>query len=290
MARRLVLLPGLRAIASGTDEIQIGAGARVALRVPATAPVRRALAAIDRGEAPPVDPPGRAALKLLAPVLVDADLLSPPGYRGSDVAALAADDPELLDHRLRARRATPIAISGSLGIDPIPLLDAAGLRVVAPDIGPRAVLLPGHGEIDREETDRWLHAGISHLPVRALGARVVVGPLVVPGHTACLRCLESHRSVSNPRYRLLLDRHLAAVRHDGVAAPCDTALAALALGWAVRDLVTLAEGRRPASWSTTIELGGDLGRISRTRWLRHPDCSCSWATDLAARASDTMGS
>jgi bacteriocin biosynthesis cyclodehydratase domain-containing protein len=289
MTRRLVLLPGLRAIPSGTDEIHIGPGATAVLRVPATAPVRRALAAIDRGEMPPTDPPGRAALRLLAPVLVDADVLSPPELDGGDVAALAAGDPVRLSPRLRARRAMPTAVVGSLGIDPVPLLLAAGLVVVDQADEPRSVLVPGYGEIDREETDHWLHAGCAHLPVRALGARIVLGPLVVPGRTACLRCLECHRTAADPRYPLLLGRHLAAVRHDGVAAPRDSALAALALGWAVRDLVSLAEGGRPATWSTTIELGPDLDRIARTPWLRHPGCSCSWATDLDAHVSDTMG-
>lgn len=291
MTRRLVLLPGLRAIASGAEEIQIGTGTRAVLRVPATRAVRRVLEVIDRGEAPPGDQPGRRALALLAPVLVDAGLLEPPGVEAGDVAALAADDAAQLTARLRARRSTSIAVSGTLGTDPVPLLAAVGLRVVEPDDRPDAVLLLGHGEIDREQTDRWLHAGTAHLPVRAHGASLVLGPLVVPGRTACLRCLEGHRSVSDPWYPLALERHLAAVRHDGVAEPCDSALATVALGWAVRDLVTLAEGRRPPTWSTTIELGGDLALINRTRWLRHPDCGCAWAGTGSgdAQTSDTMG-
>ena len=60
----------------------------------------------------------------------------------------------------------------------------------------------------------------------------------------------------------------------------DPALRTLALAAAVRDLVTLAEGLRPATWSATVRVDASL-RMEREVWLRHPHCGCSWGDGLA---------
>ncbi|MGO4256974.1 hypothetical protein, partial [Marmoricola sp. RAF53] len=88
---RPALAPGLRVQARGPEEIQVGLEPGTRLRVRATAAVRRALAALDRGEAPA--PGDRAALGVLAPVLVDADALAPTGIAPGDAAAAALADP-----------------------------------------------------------------------------------------------------------------------------------------------------------------------------------------------------
>ena len=42
---------------------------------------------------------------------------------------------------------------------------------------------------------RGLHdAGVPHLPVRVRDGTGLVGPLVIPGATSCLRCADLHRS------------------------------------------------------------------------------------------------
>jgi len=81
---------------------------------------------------------------------------------------------------------------------------------------------------------------------------IVVGPFVVPGHTSCLRCQDLHRCTTEPAYGALLGARLRADRHDGVVEPVDAALAWVALGWAVADLVRYAEGDRPTTWSAAV--------------------------------------
>ncbi|MCW2784496.1 MAG: hypothetical protein JWP74_1013 [Marmoricola sp.] len=280
---RHVLAPGLYAHADGAGRIRIGNGIRAVLELPASPGLRRALAAVDRGEAPPGDASTRRAVRLLAPVLVEADRLIRPGIDPGDAAAAAADEPVLFTERLQARCATRVAVVGDLGAraDPGALLASTGMVVTSEDDGPDIVLLLALGETDRDRTDPWTSAGVPHLPVRAIGAEVVLGPLVVPGRTACLRCVDAHRIGQDPGLRRALTLHLDAVRHDGVATPRDSALAALATAWAVRDLVSLAEGRQPSTWSTTLTFGADLSEVDRTTWPRHPDCGCVWATDAA---------
>ena len=63
-----------------------------------------------------------------------------------------------------------------------------------------------------------------------------------PGRTACLRCVDAHLAETDPRRPLVVEQYSCADTARPVPEPCDPALLALALGWAVRDLVTWADG------------------------------------------------
>ena len=108
---------------------------------------------------------------------------------------------------------------------------------------------------------------------------MTLGPFVVPGATACLRCVDAHRGEADPRRGLVLEQaaSLPALTRDRV----DPALHALALAWAARDVVTFVEGGRPATWSATVRVDAGL-RLAPQEWLRHSHCGCSWGDQLAA--------
>ncbi|HET6166643.1 MAG TPA: TOMM precursor leader peptide-binding protein, partial [Marmoricola sp.] len=188
---------------------------------------------------------------------------------------------------LAARGTAEVAVTGSLGaVDPTPLLRAAGVPV-GPT--PTHALVLGVGEIDRGDLDTLVRDRIPHVVVRVVEGTAVVGPFVDPGHTACLRCLDAHAAMRDPRAATLPTLHAraAADRRDGVAEPVDSALATLAVAWAVRDLVTHVEGDRPSTWSATVRLAAGLRSVVQTEWLRHPACGCGWLHD--EEASSTMG-
>jgi bacteriocin biosynthesis cyclodehydratase domain-containing protein len=284
---RPVLAPGLRVRRRSRTALQIGLGPEHRLFVPDTEPVRRTLGHLTRGEAVPEDAETRAALDLLAPVLVDGAGLLVPYAAAGDVAAAALRDPAGYPARLEARRHARVVVSGSLGegADPGPLLTAAGVQVLRGPTGglsaPSLVLALSVGEPDREAFDPLLRDGVAHLAVRIVEGAAVVGPFVEPGRTACLRCLDAHQALDDPWVPVLVDRHalVGDDRRDGVAEPVDTALASLAVAWAVRDLVSHVDGERPSTWSTTVRLAPALASVSRTEWLRHPACGCSWLPD-----------
>lgn len=289
---RPVLAPGLRVIRRSRDELQIGLGRSVRLRVPDTEPVRRTLAVLRRGEVPPDDQQTRETLDLLAPVLVDGDGLLVTGVAPGDVAAAALHDPGGYPDRLAARSRATVAVCGDLVAaagDPRPLLDVAGLGIAGSAEGASVVLLLRTGEIDRADLDPLVRAGTPHLVVRLVEGTALVGPFVDPGRTACLGCIDAHLAVDDPEAPALAARHAVAAgeRHDGVAEAVDNALAAVAVAWAVRDLLTQVEGERPSTWSAVVSLSADLVTITRTEWLRHPACGCTWLPD--AHASSTMG-
>ena len=146
--------------------------------------------------------------------------------------------------------------------------------------GSRLGLLVGAGEPDRELADRWLRAGVPFVVVRLLEGRAVLGPFVVPGRTACLRCVDAHHTDSDPDWPLLVRQVAEACvrdRVDGVPEPVDPALGEVAVAWACRDLLTHVDGGRPTTWSATLTMDADLGGIEHRPWLRHAECACTWA-------------
>ena len=292
-----MLLPGLPVLRPTRTELQIGLRPGRQVRLPDTAPVRRTLDRLLRGETPP---PGREAdgvLAALAPVLVDGAGLLDPRAEAGDVAAAALRDPSGYTGRLAARHATTVTVRGTLGVpaaDPRPLLRAAGVRTVEgaagePQGSAAVTLLLCVGDVDRAELDPLLRRREPHLLVRLLGGDALVGPFVVPGRTACLRCLDAHEVMRDPRSAALRLRHPDPddVRADGVAEPVDTALATIAVAWAVRDLVSMLDGELPSSWSATVRLTATLSPVTQTEWRRHPACGCSWLPD--EQLSSTMG-
>ena len=152
-------------------------------------------------------------------------------------------------------------------------LGQSGVGVHQPGQGrPTATLLVTVGEPRRSLVDTMVSDDHPHLLLN-LGPRGArLGPFVVPGVTACLRCLDAHLGEQDPRRALVLEQ---LEDSDATPAPYDPVLAHAATALAVRDLTSYAEGDRPATWSATITVGADLA-LPRHAWTRHPHCGCSW--------------
>lgn len=150
--------------------------------------------------------------------------------------------------------------------------------------GPDLVVLLRDGEPDREELDRLQHDDVPHLLVRTALDHVVVGPFVEPARTACVRCLDAHRTEGDPRWPLVLAQQV------GVDLPAvrDPALWQVALGWAARDVLRWLDGEEPSTWSATVRIGPDLQPRHRS-WRRHPRCGCGWADLVGAGGKAAAG-
>ncbi|MGW4355977.1 hypothetical protein ACWELJ_28210, partial [Nocardia sp. NPDC004582] len=112
---------------------------------------------------------------------------------------------------------------------------------------------------------------IPHLQLRIRDGRGIVGPLVLPGETVCLRCADLFRTAAEPAWPQLAAQLLGRV---GCASP---AVAALTAALALREIETLARGRAdqpPASLNATLEWDPDTPRLDRRTWPPHPDCGC----------------
>jgi hypothetical protein len=114
--------------------------------------------------------------------------------------------------------------------------------------------------------------GVPHLVATVRGETGVVGPLVVPGATACLRCADRHRRDADPRWPVV-----AAQLTAGHAPPGGATVTCLmtAVTAAVQVLAYLDGAGAPVALGATLELRPpDLTPRTR-RWPPHPDCGCS---------------
>ena len=150
-------------------------------------------------------------------------------------------------------------------------LRSAGLGVTDP--GEVRVLL-AHGVVSRDLADPLVRDGVPHVAAVTTPWGWELGPFVVPGETACLRCVDAFHSDHDPRYGVVLDQ----LARTATPAPSGPALSAIALGWLARDLLAYRRGQRPSTWSATVRLTETPGiEIAEERhWLRHPHCGCAW--------------
>lgn len=112
-----------------------------------------------------------------------------------------------------------------------------------------------------------------HLVVLNGADRTTVGPLVRPGRSACVRCVELARTDRDPGWPAVaaqLDAPPAAVRGETSLTHLTAALVALQVAcWVDRR-------RTPATVGATLTLALPEGLPVRRTWSRHARCGCSW--------------
>jgi len=265
------LRPGLGLARRDAQHLQLGADPPLAVVVPDLREVRLLLVELAHGS------PLTTLDATTAPVL---DAL---------VAAGLVEAVDEVAARRASRAGHPVLLDAPDGVltPLLRVLGQAGLAVTRDSAAAAVTLVWAQGELPRSALDELMRAAAPHLVVRELLAGPVVGPYVVPGATACLRCVDAHLGERDPRRALVVEQ-LAATPPLRPPRP-DPGLRALAVGWAVRDLVTAAEGGRPASWSATVAL--DVLPPVVTAYQRHLHCGCAWSEELvdiaAARAEGT---
>lgn len=130
--------------------------------------------------------------------------------------------------------------------------------------------------------------GTAHLPVRLRDGAGIVGPLVLPGRSTCLWCLELHRSARDPSWPAVAAR---LVGRRGTAEPaCAVATAALATAQAV---AALDDSAAPPTLDATLELDVASGQLVRRPWPPVPGCRCGAGNRPrwdVPRTSDERGS
>jgi hypothetical protein len=117
----------------------------------------------------------------------------------------------------------------------------------------------------------WQRAGTPHLVATVREETGVVGPLVLPGGTSCLRCAEAWRRDDDPAWPRLAGQLAAAD-----PAPSGATITCLftALTAAVQVLAHLDGEEEPATLDATLELRPPAFLPRLRRWPPHPDCGC----------------
>jgi hypothetical protein len=211
--------------------------------------------------------------RYLAPVLAAASLSSQDADGGVQLLAR------------RSAATVHIRGSGQLTDRITDLLTRSGAaassgRGQLPDRPPDLTILVGHQQ--PEQLAELHRQRLAHLAVCIGEAIGVVGPLVQPGRTACLRCLDLARADRDPAWPLILAQ-LPASRMDVTAGDpvLATAVAAQVAGQALAfaDRSELAT----ATANGTLELALPAWQWRRRTWQPHQACMCGAWESAASR-------
>ncbi|MET9541782.1 TOMM precursor leader peptide-binding protein [Streptomyces sp. NPDC006553] len=167
--------------------------------------------------------------------------------------------------------------------------DGVGLSLVV--VTPRDGL--GAYVPDPLPAQRWVTTGTPHLYAGVLEATGVVGPLVLPGGTACARCLQEERTDRESDWPRLLAQWRSGARHPLPA--CDLGLATAVAGLAAAHALAFLDGDLPASTGTRWATSLPMLEWRAERLRPHPACPCGAArggqgerASAAGGAQDTM--
>ncbi|WP_225803404.1 TOMM precursor leader peptide-binding protein [Streptomyces sp. NK15101] len=180
--------------------------------------------------------------------------------------------------RRRGGRGGPGELAGEPGLSLVVVTPRDGLGAYVPDPLP---------------AEPWISTGTPHLYAGVLEATGTVGPLVLPGGTACARCLQEERADREPVTPRLLAQWRSGAPHPLPA--CDLGLATAVAGLAAAHALAFLDGDLPASTGTRWEASLPLLEWRAERLRPHPACPCGAArggegerASAAGEAHDTM--
>jgi hypothetical protein len=155
------------------------------------------------------------------------------------------------------RRAAHVAAEAVHRLDP-------DVRTACPPV-PDLVVLVGPHVADAPGAAPLVQSGTAHLPVVVRPDEVLVGPLVVPGSSACLHCLDLHHRDVDPGWPAAVDRLRAGLRRVVAPAPSTAAV--------VVGLMATLLCSGPLDGGIEVRVGPH-GATTFHRWSPHPACGC----------------
>lgn len=150
----------------------------------------------------------------------------------------------------------------------------------SPAARPTLVVLTDYAHHDPVLVDDLMRRRIPHLAVLLRDGVGVVGPLVLPGRSSCLRCADHHRATLDPQWPLLCAQ---LVNRSGVAGH---AVTGLTVGVALEQIEQVSAGLAPRTDGSsapppqpdlvdrTVEIHARPVRLRHKVWTAHPLCQC----------------
>lgn len=212
--------------------------------------------------------------------LVDQNVLrTPPGVSPSTWAAwwLLADKRGTAAEHAAARSETVVHVNGTGRLAELirDLLADEHVPVSDSQTEATAEILVRVGEVPRVEADAAMRRGLPYLCVGLRELVGVVGPFVLPGRNACLRCIDLSRAHRDPCWPTLVTSATA----TPPSVPAEpAALLATTAGYAAQEIAVWASGGLPVTSDHVVEIPYGLGEIVTVGYEPHPDCGCGWGT------------
>jgi bacteriocin biosynthesis cyclodehydratase domain-containing protein len=236
--------------------------------------------------------PAAGARARLAPELATASL----AHRDADGGARTLARRQGACVRVHGASRAGLSIAGMLSAAGVGLVVSTGptvprpapVRAAAPPPPRRHAAAPAPRSRPRRRPDlvvladthrRELPAALArhrvpHLAAAASEAIGVVGPLVLPGRSACLRCLDLTRAERDPAWPVILAQ--LASRPGAEPLACDTVLATMVAAQAAAQALAFIDQGAEATAVTgaTLELVLPGWQWRRRTWPPHPNCGC----------------
>ena len=169
----------------------------------------------------------------------------------------------------------PAGLPGAGAPNPSPPAGHSAGRSTASRTRPRRPSLVILADSHRRDLPATLSRDqVPHLAASASEAIGVVGPLVLPGRSACLRCLDLTRAERDPAWPLILAQLAGHAGADPAA--CDAVLATMVAAQATAQALAFID-RGPAAVaviSGTLELVLPDWQWRRRTWQPHHECGC----------------
>lgn len=146
----------------------------------------------------------------------------------------------------------------------------------SPPTRPRSPLVVATGEyLDAGEEALVRRLGVPYLSVLVSARTAVIGPLTLPGRSACRECIEHTRAQMDPDWPALLTQREHRRREP---TPVDGAFAMWVAALAAMHLLQVIDHDDPGPLvNTTLHIDRATRSVRRRTWAQHPACACSWS-------------
>jgi hypothetical protein len=142
---------------------------------------------------------------------------------------------------------------------------------LAPGSRPDLVILATDAPIESELRSSLHSRGCAYLLAHDNGDTAVIGPLVLPGLTTCVRCCDLHRIDRDRAWSALAVQLATPPKH---AAPNDVSLSTFTASVTALQSLAHIDGDEPATLDGALELQLPDWRVRRRTWHPHTDCDC----------------
>lgn len=125
---------------------------------------------------------------------------------------------------------------------------------------------------DPVAAEPWLRSGTPHLYAGVAEATGVVGPLVLPGGSACAGCMALGRAERDPGWLRMLAQWRSG--RGGPVPACDIGLATAVAGLTAAHALSFLDGELPATTGVRWEVSMPLLDWRQEQLAPHRDCLC----------------
>jgi bacteriocin biosynthesis cyclodehydratase domain-containing protein len=176
--------------------------------------------------------------------------------------------PTLARVSIVGRGQTVERIAGTLALAGVSVSVTSRVPDEPADLG----IVVGHYVLEPDSYGFWLRRDLPHLPVVFGDDSVLMGPLVEPGRTPCLFCLEHYRRDADASWSAIASQ-LWGRRSLAETALVSTEVAARVSRLVLRRLAGAPQPGRSLA-ARSFRLAVDTGEVTRRDWTPHPDCGC----------------